>query len=310
MMASENPEKYVFPGREGKLPIITVDAFTDKPFAGNSAAVCCLGEDIPEETKMKIAAEMNLSETAYLQTLVPGETFQTATHLRIRWFTPTHEVDLCGHATLASAAALFYVVGNRNDAVRFQSRSGELIARRAGAYIGLDFPLNMPSPEDRAPLAQLIQVTIGQHVPQDVYYSERTKKLLLRLRDTETRETLESLQPDFGAMMAAPNPHAKVKGVIVTLKGNPGNGAIDADGKQYDFVSRYFAPWHGLPEDPVTGSAHTVLAGYWAEQLGKKELYARQCSKRGGDIQIRVRDDGRVDLLGKATVVLQGEITL
>ncbi|XP_038061155.1 phenazine biosynthesis-like domain-containing protein 1 [Patiria miniata] len=307
-MASENS---AFSGRGRKLPIITVDAFTDKPFTGNPAAVCCLSEDIPDETKMKVAAELNLSETAYLQTLVPGDTFQTASRMRIRWFTPTNEVNLCGHATVASAAALFYVVGNRNDVIRFESLSGEVIAKREGDFIGLDFPLNPPAPEERAPLAELIQACLGTIVPADVRFTMMAnQELLLRLPDSENRATLESLKPDIGAMMAAPNADNRVKGVVVTLKGNPDNGAVDADGKQYDFISRYFAPWNGIPEDPVTGSAHTVLAGYWSEQLGKKELYARQCSARGGDIQMKVRDDGRVELLGKATVVLQGEITI
>ncbi|XP_033644123.1 phenazine biosynthesis-like domain-containing protein 1 [Asterias rubens] len=308
-MAAEKFGNFAVSGQEGRLPMVTVDAFTDIPFAGNPAAICLLNEDIPDETKMKIAAEMNLSETAYLQSVEPEESFQNVSRVKIRWFTPTNEVNLCGHATLASAAALFYVVGNRCDSIRFQSKSGELIASREGKSIGLDFPLNKPSKEDEAPLSELIQVTIGDYKPQEVFYSETTKKLLLRLSDSETRDTLESLKPDCTAMMAAPNA-SHVRGVIVTLKGNRDNGGVGAADRQYDFISRYFSPWNGIPEDPVTGSAHTVLAGYWAETLSKKELYARQCSKRGGDIEMRIRDEGRVDLLGRATVVLQGEIAI
>ncbi|XP_035669651.1 phenazine biosynthesis-like domain-containing protein isoform X3 [Branchiostoma floridae] len=273
-----------------KLPIFQVDAFTDKPFAGNPAAVCLLEDmDLTEEHQQKIAAEMNLSETAYLRKLNPGDDFSSSSKFGLRWFTPTNEVALCGHATLASAATLFYMMKNPSSQLTFQTLSGDLFARREGDFISLDLPENKSQPQDKETYSQLLQIE----------YSILNS----------CRQTLESLRPDTASMLAA---HTQdiIRGVIVTVKGSLENGCVDNHGEMYDFISRYFAPWNGIPEDPVTGSAHTVLASYWAKELGKTEFYARQCSARGGDLKVRLREDGRVDVAGKATVVLQGMIRI
>ncbi|CAH1246914.1 PBLD [Branchiostoma lanceolatum] len=292
-----------------RLPIFQVDAFTDKPFAGNPAAVCLLEDvDLTDEHQQKIAAEMNLSETAYLRKLNSDDDFSSSSKFGLRWFTPTNEVALCGHATLASAATLFYMMKNPSPQLTFQTLSGDLFARREGDFISLDLPENKTQPLDREPYSQLLKIVVGDLTIQDLQVSHTAKKLVVRLQDG-TRQTLESLRPDTVAMLAA---HTQdiIRGVIVTVKGSVENGCVDNQGVMYDFISRYFAPWNGIAEDPVTGSAHTVLASYWAKELGKTEFYARQCSARGGDLKVRLREDGRVDVAGKATVVLQGMIRI
>ncbi|XP_078577911.1 phenazine biosynthesis-like domain-containing protein isoform X2 [Branchiostoma floridae x Branchiostoma japonicum] len=293
-----------------KLPIFQVDAFTDKPFAGNPAAVCLLEDmDLTEEHQQKIAAEMNLSETAYLRKLNPGDDFSSSSKFGLRWFTPTNEVALCGHATLASAATLFYMMKNPSSQLTFQTLSGDLFARREGDFISLDLPENKSQPQDKETYSQLLQIVVGDLPVQDLFVSHTAKKLVVRLQDGTTRQTLESLRPDTASMLTA---HTQdiIRGVIVTVKGSLENGCVDNHGEMYDFISRYFAPWNGIPEDPVTGSAHTVLASYWAKELGKTEFYARQCSARGGDLKVRLREDGRVDVAGKAAVVLEGMIRI
>ncbi|XP_019620200.1 PREDICTED: phenazine biosynthesis-like domain-containing protein [Branchiostoma belcheri] len=294
-----------------KLPIFQVDAFTDEPFAGNPAAVCLLEDvDLTNEHQQKIAAEMNLSETAYIRKLNLEDDFSSSSKFGLRWFTPTNEVALCGHATLASAATLFYMMKNPSPQLTFQTLSGDLFARRDGDFISLDLPENKTQPQDREPYSQLLQAVVDTTPIRDLRYCRSIGgDVLVRLTDDTTRQTLESLRPDTAAMLAA---HTQdiIRGVIVTVKGSPENGCVDNQGVMYDFISRYFAPWNGIPEDPVTGSAHTVLASYWAEELGKTQFYARQCSARGGDLKVRLREDGRVDVAGKAAVVVQGMIRI
>ncbi|XP_072051115.1 phenazine biosynthesis-like domain-containing protein isoform X2 [Amphiura filiformis] len=294
-------------GRE--LPMFIIDAFSGEPFSGNPAAVCLVGdEDLSDEIKQKIAAEMNLSETAFIRALSPADDFDKACRFGLRWWTPTNEVNLCGHATMASAAALFNIVGNGSPQLEFETRSGTLIAKKQDECITIDLPLNPCTEEDPSSISDLIKATLGDIEPQDVQYAPGANKdLLLRVPDSMTRATLESLKPDTTTMMKVHNT-GRIMGVILTLKGSKENGAVDAHGKVYDFISRYFAPWNGIPEDPFTGAAHTVLSPYWSEKLGKKQMYARQCSARGGDVNINVRNDGRVDLSGKATTVMQGKI--
>lgn len=284
------------------MEVFTVDAFTDRPFSGNPAAVCIVREQHMgkmDDTKMQaIAAEMNLSETAFL-TLDGASSMEEASHYKLRWFTPKCEIPLCGHGTLATAATIFRVLGNPNQQLQFQSRSGLLGAKRDGDYIVLDFPLNPCTAEDPAPLDKLIKCTVGELPLADVQYSTGEGKLLLRLTDAVGQSELEKLSPDTTAMMEAHK--GKIRGVIVTVKGNG----------EYDFFSRYFAPWVGILEDPVTGSAHTVLASYWSKQLGNQEMLARQCSKRGGDVRVTVgKEPGRVYLAGKACIVMQGKLHL
>uniref|UniRef100_A0A8C5Y2R4 Phenazine biosynthesis like protein domain containing n=1 Tax=Microcebus murinus TaxID=30608 RepID=A0A8C5Y2R4_MICMU len=221
----------------------------------------------------------------------------------LRWFTPVSEVPLCGHATLASAAVLFHKIKNVNSTLTFVTLSGELKARRAEDDIVLDFPLYPAHPQDFHEVEDLIKTAIGDTLVQDIRYSPDTRKLLVRLSDTYDRSFLENLKVNTGNLLQVENT-GKVKGLILTLKGQPG-GQTQA----FDFYSRYFAPWVGVAEDPVTGSAHTVLSSYWSQELGKKEMRAFQCSCRGGELKVSLRPGGRVDLRGGAAVVVEGTLT-
>ncbi|CAH3196647.1 unnamed protein product [Porites evermanni] len=292
--------------------MFVIDAFTSKPFCGNPAAVCLVGsKQLDDEILQKIAKEMNLSETAFVLEKNDQDTYDKGSCFGLRWFTPTCEVPLCGHATLASAAVLFNVLGNANTEITFETLSGNLMARKQGSSICMDLPLNPSEPlskEDQT-ISRLIKTVVGELAVKEVEYSKTTKKLLLCLQTSLTRHDLEKLSPDFQAMMSA-HSGGLVRGVIVTLQGNESNGCVDNNGAVYDFVSRYFAPWVGIPEDPVTGSAHTVLASYWSSRLQKNDLYALQCSPRGGELSIQVREDDRVDIAGQAVLVLQGSLYL
>ncbi|NXG46391.1 PBLD protein, partial [Psilopogon haemacephalus] len=276
-----------------QIPVFTVDAFTNRPFAGNPAAVCLLENDLDEELHRKIAMEMNLSETAFIRKLHPGDDFTKSSCFGLRWFTPANEVLLCGHATLASAAVLFHTQKNTNSVLTFMTLSGELKARQVGDHIVLDLPLYLTYP----------QAAVGDMIVQDLRYSPDTKKLLVRLSDTYERSVLEELQVNAQSFLSAEKT-GKVKGLILTLKGKSSGNQ-----KGHDFYSRYFAPWYGVLEDPVTGSAHAVLSSYWSEELGKKEMLAFQCSHRGGELKISLRNDGRVDIAGQTAVVLKGNLT-
>ncbi|XP_078577931.1 phenazine biosynthesis-like domain-containing protein isoform X4 [Branchiostoma floridae x Branchiostoma japonicum] len=259
------------------VPLYQVDAFTDQPFRGNPAAVCLLGdEELTDDHLQKIAAEMNQSETAFICKLSPQDDFTTK---------------------------------NPSSQLTFQTLSGDLFARREGDFISLDLPENKSQPQDGEKYKDLIKATIGSFPVQEVCFcSSVGGDLLIRIPDSTTREQFEKLTPDVQGMMAA-HPE-EIRGVLVTLKGSLGNGCVDAEGVQYDFVSRFFDPWSGVPEDPVTGSAHTVLGSYWATELGKTEFYARQCSQRGGVLRVRLRGDGRVDVKGQAVVVTTGKIRI
>jgi predicted PhzF superfamily epimerase YddE/YHI9 len=259
-------------------PIVQVDAFTAGPFGGNPAAVCILAGPVPESWMQSVAAEMNLSETAFLW---PEETAY-----RLRWFTPAVEVRLCGHATLASAHVLWEDGHRAPDRdIAFETLSGRLGARRAGDWIELDFPVNPVEGVAPPPgLADALAVTprfVGR-APRDQY-----------LIEIATAEEVRALRPDFGRLAALP-----VRSVIVTAEG-------DAEG--VDFVSRFFAPALGIPEDPVTGSAHTLLTPHWAARLDRRELAAHQVSARGGRLRLRLEGD-RVAIAGQAVTVLRGEL--
>ncbi|KAM9617729.1 phenazine biosynthesis-like domain-containing protein isoform 1-T2 [Trichechus inunguis] len=286
-----------------RLPIFIADAFTAKAFRGNPAAVCLLENELDKDMHQKIAREMNLSETAFIRKLHPTDNFTQSSCFGLRWFTPTTEVSLCGHATLGSAAVLFHKIKNVNSTLTFVTLSGELKARKAEDGIVLDLPLYPAHPLDFQEAADLIKTAIGDTLVQDICYSPDTQKLLVRLSDTYDRSFLEGLKVNTQNLLQVENT-GKVKGLILTLKGEPG-GQTQA----FDFYSRYFAPWVGVAEDPVTGSAHTVLSSYWSQQLGKKEMRAFQCSQRGGELVISVRADGRVDIRGGAAIVLEGTLT-
>jgi PhzF family phenazine biosynthesis protein len=258
-------------------PFTQVNAFTDRPFAGNPAAVCLLPFERETEWMQLVAREMNLAETAFL--VRGGSDFQ------LRWFTPTTEVDLCGHATLASAHAL-WEEGHLapDEAGRFQTRSGLLTAERRDGLIWLDFPSTPPTPAE--PPAELCEA-LG--VP--LRYVGRTPFDYLVEVDGET--AVRALAPDLTVLARLP-----VRGVIVT-------GRAESAGQ--DFVSRFFAPAAGVPEDPVTGSAHCALTPYWAAKLGRTELVGYQASTRGGIVRVRLTGD-RVQLGGHAVTVMRGEL--
>jgi len=258
-----------------ELPICQVDAFTGELFRGNPAAVVPLERWLPDELMQAIAAENNLAETAFL---VPaGDGFE------LRWFTPEVEIDLCGHATLASAHVLFEEMGVGGDQVVFRSpRSGRLVVRRRGDLLILDFPSRPPQPV--APSPELA-AALGAE-PVELH---RHGDFTLAVFDHADR--IRALAPDMAALHA----HRKV---IVTAPGDQGG---------VDFVSRFFAPCVGVPEDPVTGSAHCVLTPYWSRRLGKPELAARQLSRRGGELACTDRGE-RVDIAGRAVLYLRGSI--
>lgn len=258
-------------------PIFQVDAFTDKPFLGNPAGVCILSEPKDATWMQYVAMEMNLSETAFL--------YKTGDGFNLRWFTPSTEVDLCGHATLASAHILWEMgYLNQNELARFNTKSGLLTASKRDIWIELNFPSEPPT-EATAPneIIDALKVT-----PK--YTGKNRFDYLIEVC---SEETVRSILPDFNLLKDAP-----VRGVIVTSL---------ARGNQYDFVSRFFAPAVGVNEDPVTGSAHCCLGPYWRGRLNKDELLAYQASKRGGIVKVRVKDD-RVYLGGQAVTVLKGEL--
>ncbi len=262
--------------------VIQVDAFTDRPFAGNPAAVCVLPGPAGEGWMQAVAREMNLAETAFLHPRPEGDGFA------LRWFTPTVEVDLCGHATLASARVLWDEGHLRPDErARFHTRSGVLTAERRGEWIELDFPAEPP--DAAAPPAGLIEA-LGLAAADARSVGRNRFDYLV---EVGSEEAVRALRPDFTALRAIPT-----RGVIVTAP-----SAAPA----FDFVSRFFAPGAGIDEDPVTGSAHCCLGPFWAERLGKDRLIAYQASARGGTVRVRLAGD-RVILGGQAVTTLRGEL--
>jgi PhzF family phenazine biosynthesis protein len=259
------------------LPLFQVDAFADGLFSGNPAAVCLLERPADEGWMQRVAGEMNLSETAFLHPEEGG--------YRLRWFTPAAEVKLCGHATLASAHVLWEAGRLRPDEpARFHTRSGLLTAVRGAGGIDMDFPATPASPA--APPPDLARALGAE--PEEV--RANGMDYLVRLG---SEAAVRGLRPDLGLLARLP-----VRGLIVTAR---------ADTPGFDFVSRFFAPAVGVPEDPVTGSAHCTLAPFWRERLGKDEMRAYQASPRGGVVGVRVRGD-RVGLSGRAVTVLRGEL--
>lgn len=255
------------------LEIYQVDAFTTKSFGGNPAAIVPLDKWLPDETMQNIALENNLSETAFF--VRNGDVYE------LRWFTPTFEIDLCGHATLASAFVIFDVLGTSEKILRFQTKSGTLSVEKDNDSLVLDFPAR-PATKCEVP-AGLIEA-IGKE-----------PKEILKARDYlmvyETEDEVREINPNFAELLKVPT-HA----VIITARGT-----------DCDFVSRFFAPEVGVFEDPVTGSAHCTLIPYWAEVLSKTELFARQVSARGGELFCKL-DGDRVKIGGHATLYLKGEI--
>ncbi|MGJ3245764.1 MAG: PhzF family phenazine biosynthesis protein [Elainellaceae cyanobacterium] len=260
------------------LTILQVDAFTNRPFAGNPAAVCVLPEPQSDEWMQTVASEMNLSETAFLLKEEDG--------YRLRWFTPSVEVDLCGHATLASAHVLWSEghLPASQDA-RFHTKSGLLLARSLGDWIELDFPANPSRDAPIVPpaLAKALKGTINGVYQNSLGY-------LVEIAD---EESVRKMTPDFSILGTL-----SVHGVIVTSQGNH---------SKFDFVSRFFAPGIGINEDPVTGAAHCCLGPFWRDRLGKDEFLAYQASARGGVVKVRCAGE-RIMLGGQAVTVMKGEL--
>lgn len=260
------------------LPIFQVDAFSEEAFGGNPAAVCPLDNWLPEDLMQKIALENNLSETAFF---VPEEE-----HFHIRWFTPTVEVALCGHATLASAHVLFNHLGYSRDEILFDSKSGILrVTKTEDGKISLDFPRNDAAPVPNAP----DNILKGLHLQAAAVFRGRDDFMVV----LDNQEQIEGLKPDFELLKQSP-----ARGIVVT-----------APGRDSDFVSRCFYPQSGINEDPVTGSAHTMSAPFWSSRLGKNNLTAYQLSERKGYMECRVTAD-RVIMTGSGITFMKGEIIL
>ena len=258
------------------IPYFQIDAFTDTLFGGNPAGVCFLEEWPTDRTMQSIGAENNLSETAFLVPTGPGV-------YDLRWFTPEVEVDLCGHATLASAYVIFRYVDKQLDAVAFNTKSGRLNVVKDGDRLTMDFPARPPSP---CPLPDELSAGLGA-IPVEVLRSRDYLALY------ESEEQIRQIRPDFPRLA-----ELDTTGIIVT-----------APGETADFVSRFFAPGVGIMEDPVTGSAHCTLIPFWSGRLGKSELHAFQVSRRGGELFCRDAGD-RVHISGRAVTYLQGSIII
>lgn len=261
-----------------QLSLYQLDAFTDKVFGGNPAAVVPLISWLPDETMQSIAAENNLAETAFY---VPTEA-----GFHIRWFTPTVEVDLCGHATLATAYVLFFLENYAHDEINFDSRSGILNVRKEGDWLVLNFPADSIHKQLLSPPALL--EALGDISPVEILRGKTDFMAVL-----ESEEQVRTLQPDIIVLSTLP-----ARGVIIT-----------APGDSVDFVSRFFAPQSGIAEDPVTGSAHTTLTPYWADKLGKTEMEALQVSARGGVLKTKLIGD-RVEIAGQVKLYLRGTIEI
>lgn len=261
-----------------KLKQYQVDAFARRVFEGNPAAICPLDAWLDDDILQAIAAENNLAETAYFVQMKRG--------FHLRWFTPVAEVDLCGHATLASAHVLFEELGYTEQAIEFATRGGRLVVARQDGLLVMDFPAQPPAP-CAVPTALLD--ALGQP-PREVLAAADYVVVF------DDAATVRTLAPDLAMLNTL-----DLRGVCVTAPG--------VSGTEVDFVSRFFAPKYGIPEDPVTGSAHCELAPYWAGRLGKNSLTAFQASKRGGDVLCEVRGD-RVILSGSAVTFMVGEIEI
>lgn len=264
------------------IPLYQIDAFAERPFEGNPAAVCPLESWLDDATMQAIAAENNLSETAFL--------VGSNGDYDLRWFTPRCEVALCGHATLASAEAVFSALEPDIDEVRFQTKSGVLTVRKDQGRLAMDFPARPANPVV---------------IPDGLAWAMGAQPLELRTSTDDwmvvvaDAASVRDLKPDFHALATFP-----FRGLIVTAKGG------ESEGDGIDFVSRFFAPSVGIDEDPVTGSAHCVLVPYWAKRLKKDTLTARQLSSRGGTLYCRLLGEGRVEMAGTAVSVIEGVFKL
>lgn len=267
------------------LPMYQVDVFTRERYKGNPAAVCILEDKLEDNVMKLIAAEMNLSETAFVLPIDENSNIYS-----LRWFTPEVEVSLCGHGTIGTAKVLYEELNIDSDLITFETKSGNLIAKKYKDGIGIDMPLD--TPEDiNMPDGLLESLGIDQY--EDVKIGKSTRKLIIRVSN---EDVILNLRPDFNKMKTIKF-NDDIKGVAVTTNNT----------EEYDFFSRYFNPWAGINEDPVTGSVHTVLVNYWGAILGKESMKAYQASYRPGELILSIKGD-RVELIGDAIISLKGEI--
>jgi len=268
-----------------RVPLFHVDAFIGRAFTGNPAAVCLLDAWLDDESLRKVAAENNLSETAFL---VPRPDLPGAGHFDLRWFTPRREVKLCGHATLASAFVVLSLLEPKLDTARFETRfSGTITIHKEGGMFSMDFPAFLPRSCASPPDILISALGPGPH-PSRILEANDTYILIY-----DHESAIKNMQPDFSRLELL----------------HPSTVAVTAPGLEADFVSRYFKPSYGMPEDPVTGSVHCALAPYWSERLGKLNLHARQLSERGGELWCELAGS-RVVLKGHAVLTLQGTLVL
>jgi PhzF family phenazine biosynthesis protein len=277
-----------------RLPLYWIDAFASAAFSGNPAAVVPLDRWLPDSLMQQIAFENGLAETAFIVPISPSVSDSTgAAEYDLRWFTPKVEVDLCGHATLAAGHVLLKELGHAGESVTFQSRSGKLLVSKRDDKLELDFPATPVAAETDPATTDAIARAIGQ---RPIWTG---RSIFDRFAVLANAAEVSGLRPNLEAVSAAGG-----RGLIVTAEGE----------EPWDFVSRFFAPQSGVPEDPVTGSAHSALAPFWAARLGRPSLRARQISPRGGErwCEVVSRPDGesRVKIAGHATLYLRGEITV
>jgi len=267
-----------------RMRTFIVDSFTDRPFKGNPAGVCIVDSQLSDERMLHIAQELNLSETAFL---CPGESADT---FAIRFFSPKMEIALCGHATLASAKVIFST-HKLNEVHFINIQRLDLFAKESNGEIVMEFPVYETRPAD-APPAML--AALGIEAIRNSVFNEETNILLLEIADPEE---LADLDPDFAALLRS---HNSINGVLVTAP---------SEGDGYDFHSRYFWPWSGTDEDPVTGGTHSFLAKYWASRLGKTKMKSFQSSKRTGFMDVELVD-GKLRIQGQAVIVFEGRLTI
>jgi PhzF family phenazine biosynthesis protein len=267
------------------VPLYGVDAFTSKPFGGNPAAVCQIKCDLDDKLYQSIATEMEHPETAFFEK-IQGNKY------KLRWFTPKTEIKLCGHATLATAHIIFEQIDKNSSQVSFHTMSGVLNASKTREGIRLDFPRDDQNP---VKIPTEILACLGLTEVVDTIYGPHNNYLILVV---ETEEIVRNIKPNFQKLLAIKTT-LNIKAVCVTATGSNG----------YDFVSRFFAPWLGIDEDPVTGSVHTILTPYWSRKLEKKTMRAYQASERGGFLTLNI-DEKRVYITGQAVTVVKGKLLI
>ncbi|WP_248723406.1 PhzF family phenazine biosynthesis protein [Seonamhaeicola sp. ML3] len=271
---------------ENKIDTYIVDSFTDKPFRGNPAGVCLIEDDLNDESMLAIAKELGLSETAFIKKL------DTKNKYAIRYFSPKMEIPLCGHATLASSKVLFERDSAITDIHFVNIQNIDLLIGREGKLIKMEFPVyGTESAEVPKPLLD----ALGLKKVKNIEFNRETNILLLEI---DSCKALTELKPDFEALYRS---HKSINGVLVTSLSNKDN---------FDFESRYFWPWSGTNEDPVTGGTHTFLAKYWSERLGKKKMNSFQCSDRTGFMEVELINDNKVVIKSTAQIILEGSLKL